>query len=1054
MSALKLGVLGAFQIALAHGSIARFESDKTRALLAYLAVEADRPHRRDALVGLLWPEEPEETARHNLRQALFSLRQTIGDPTALPPYLHITREEIQFNTASDYALDVASFDAHLAARARHTHSRLDGCAICALHLQQAADLYRGRFLQEFYLEDSAEFEEWALARREATHQRALDALADLADYYERHGDLGAARRCASRQLELDPWREQAHRQMMRVLVLEGGRGAAIAQYEKCRRVLADELGVEPSSKTRELYEQIRAGSWTPAAGNGREPARESANLQTPSSVLPAQLTPFIGRERELAEVGRLITDPTCRCITLVGPGGIGKTRLALQAAFAHRGEFEQGAAFVPLVSVDSADPVVPTIAEALGLSFYGPASPRFQLLNYLRDKQLLLVLDNVEQLLMEDPRQANAPGLFIEILQQAGEVKLLLTSREPLNVQGEWVFEVEGLQIPGDDGLAALESSSAVALFLQQAQRARVGFALPAEDRSALVRLCRLVGGTPLALELAATWVRTLALPEIVQEIERNLDFLGASLRDLPERHRSMRAVFDQTWKLLSADEQTVLLRLSAFQGGFRREAAEAVAGAALSVLSTLVTKSLVRRSGSGRYDLHELIRQYAVERFAERPEEQAATRARHGSYTLTFFARADGRLRSSAQRETLAELTAEMDNFRTAWDWAVAHGEFALIEQTMRLFCWFTDTRGWFQEGLDTLGRAISALETSHGHSPPDRTEQVALGHVLTARSLLAYRLGQYGQAQAMLERSLEVLRPLDEGRVLVESVYFLGQVMEVTGNYERALELYSEGLDIATAIGDRWYRALCLTNLNGLVAITRTGARREVAHERLQSAVADWRLIGDPRLTAFGLRILSQSALALGRYEEARSALVESAALNRSIGDRWGLGSAYRGLGVVAQAQGKHTEAVAMFRRSLDTFTDLGGSWWVARVLAETSRSVFALGNDAEAERLCRESLRIATENGGTPVALEALAGLASLQAKRGRTEYALELLTIVLNHPAGFQETKDRAAHLRGELEPRLTSQQVDAAEARAQAKTLEAAAEEVLKLAALI
>src|SRR5512136_3392283 len=216
MTSLTLGMFGALQVTLADGSAARFESGKTRALLAYLAVEADRPHRRDALVGLLWPDESEQTARHNLRQALFSLRQTIGDSAAQPPYLHITRDEIQFNTASNFVLDVASFNAHLAACASHAHTRLDACAICAPHLQQAVDLYRGKFLQEFFLEDSAEFEEWALARRETLHQRALDALTDLATYYEQHGDLGAARRCALRQLELDPWREQAHRQMMRM----------------------------------------------------------------------------------------------------------------------------------------------------------------------------------------------------------------------------------------------------------------------------------------------------------------------------------------------------------------------------------------------------------------------------------------------------------------------------------------------------------------------------------------------------------------------------------------------------------------------------------------------------------------------------------------------------------------------------------------------------------------------------------------------------------------------------------------------------------------------
>ncbi len=625
---------------------------------------------------------------------------------------------------------------------------------------------------------------------------------------------------------------------MRVLARDGQRGAALAQYETCRRVLAEELGVEPARETRELYEQIRAGSWTPAADSPKQP---------PPTNLPAPLTPFIGRERELAELRRLIADPTCRCLTLVGPGGIGKTRLALQAASDDRGDFAQGAAWVQLAAIGSVEAIIPAIADALGFSFYGPTDPRLQLFNYLRDRQMLLVLDNVEQLF-------EAAELFVDLQQHSSALKLLLTSREPLNVQGEWVFALEGLQMPEGDEVEAIQASAAGALFLQRARRARAGFTATSEDYPAVVRICQLVDGMPLGIELAATWVRTLACDEIAREIERGLDFLSVSTRDMPARHRSMRAVFDHSWKLLSEEEQGILLRLSVFRGGFRREAAEHVAGATLSVLSTLVTKSLVRRSGAGRDDLHELIRQFAAEHLAERPEEQTAALARHGRYYLTYFSQADGRLRSSRQRKALAELTAEMDNFRPAWDWAVTQGEFALIEQTTRLFAMLYDTRGWLQEGHDTLGRAVSALEMAHGQSPPDITHQVALGHLLAARSVLASRLGEYEPAQAMLERSLEILRPLDEPRVLVESITFLGTVMELSSNYGRALELYSQGLEIATAIGDRWFAALCLTCVTGLVGITQIRVKPEITHERLQSVVADWRAIGVPASQPMG--------------------------------------------------------------------------------------------------------------------------------------------------------------------------------------------------------
>jgi len=636
--------------------------------------------------------------------------------------------------------------------------------------------------------------------------------------------------------------------------------------------------------------------------------------------------------------------------------------------------------------------------------------------------------------------------LLAELLANASQLKLLVTSRESLELQGEWIFEVQGLPVPKNGFREGSAQNTSVELFLQRARRAHVGFNATPENYPAIVRICQLVGGNPLGIELAAAWVRTLACDEIAREIERGLDILTVSARDLPARHRSMRAVFDHSWKLLTEEEQGVLGRLSVFRGGFRREAAEQVAETTLSALSTLVTKSLIRRSGAGRYDLHELIRQFAAEQFADRLKEQKTTQARHGKYYLTFFSQADGRLRSSAQQEALAELTTEMDNFRTAWEWAVTHGEFALIEQTLRAFAMLYDTRGWFQEGIDILGRPVDALETSHDHSPLDRTDQLVLGHLLTTRSLLTYRLGQHEQAQAMLERSLEILRPLNEPRALPEPLAFLGTVMALTGNYARAMVLFGEGLEKARAVGDRWFAAICLS-LQGNTAMLI--GQYENTHEQLKTAVADWRLIGDPRFIAFGLNFLGQSALILGRYDEARAALEESVELNISVGARWNLGSAYQGLGAVAQAQGEHQQAVVMYRKSVDTFTELGGRFYAAQGLADMGRSVFALGNDTEAQRVWRESLRIATEIHGTPVALEALVGLASLQAKRGNMEHAIELLLIVLNHPAGSQGTRNRATNLSLELEAQLAKQQVEAAQVRVRAKTFEAVVDEVLK-----
>jgi len=764
------------------------------------------------------------------------------------------------------------------------------------------------------------------------------------------------------------------------------------------------------------------------------------------SNLPIFPTPLIGREREVEELGRLLRDPKCRLLTLIGPGGIGKTRLAIETAAHVQDAFANGVYLVSLASVNTTSFIVPLIADALGFVFQsqGRTDPKTQLFSYLKEKQILLLIDNLEHLL-------SGPGIEIlsELLASAPRVELLVTSRESLRLNGEWVFEVHGLPVPAHSQLKGSSQGTSIELFLQRARRAHVEFDATSEDFPAILRICRLVDGMPLAIELAAAWVHTLTCAEIVEEIERSLDFLNVSARDIPIRHRSIRAVFDHSWKLLTKEEKVALERLSVFHGGFRREAAEQVAEATLSVLSTLVTKSLIRRIGMKRYDLHEVIRQFATEHLARSLEGQSETRARHGKYYLAYFSQADGRLRSSAQQETLAELIVEMDNFRVAWDWAVTHSKFILLEQTMRTFFRLYDTLGWYQDGLDTLDRALVAIETSHVRSQSDRTTQVTLGHLLAVRSWLAYRLANYGQAQKMLDHSLEILRPLNEPHVLVESITYLGRVMEMTGNYARALELYSEGLELATAIDDQWFKAVCLTLHTALVGLTLGTLKAELTIERLQSAVADWRLIGDPRLIALTLDFLSRSALRLGRYDEARATLEENIELNSSIGFNWGLGTAYRGLGKIAQAQERHEQAEEMFRKSLNIFNELGGSWYVARVLSEMGESILAQGNEMEAERACREALNTALDINGTPVALEALVSFARLKVKQNDREHALELLLIVLNHSASLQVTKNRASALLKELEAQLTPVQLEAIQVHATEKTFETVVEALLR-----
>ncbi|MDQ4075572.1 MAG: AAA family ATPase, partial [Chloroflexota bacterium] len=396
MAHLSLSFLGPLQVTLDGNEVTDFQYDKVRALLAYLATEADCPHRRDALLGLLWPELSEQAARTNLRQALAALRGAIGDRSAAPPFLLISRESIQFNLASDHWLDVTAFTTLLDTCERHTHRRAESCRSCAVRLQQAIELYQGDFLAQFFLPDNEVFEEWALLKREWLHRRQVEALSRLIGYHERRGAYEEACEYARRQLELDPWHEEAHRQLMRLLVLSGKRSAALSQYERCRRLLTEELGVEPAEETTALHERIQDDELAALTEVNllALPAEHRHNL-------PPQLTPFIGREEELAEISERLESGDCRLVTLVGPGGIGKTRLALQAATEQLEAFADGVYFVPLAALGSPELLIPTIATALKCPLFGQAEPRVQLLDHLRTKEILLVLDNFEHLLEE-----------------------------------------------------------------------------------------------------------------------------------------------------------------------------------------------------------------------------------------------------------------------------------------------------------------------------------------------------------------------------------------------------------------------------------------------------------------------------------------------------------------------------------------------------------------------------------------------------------------------------------------------------------------------------
>ncbi|MBL8103592.1 MAG: tetratricopeptide repeat protein, partial [Anaerolineales bacterium] len=427
----------------------------------------------------------------------------------------------------------------------------------------------------------------------------------------------------------------------------------------------------------------------------------------------------------------------------------------------------------------------------------------------------------------------------------------------------------------------------------------------------------------------------------------------------------------------------------------------------------------------------------------SNQPKVKKETAARHGQYFMGYLCQQDLRLRSAEQSESLTELTANIDNIRSALEWTLAHKEFALLETTMRAYSTLYDTLGWSQEALEYLGRVRDVLESKSTLSK--REDLVALAHVLTSRSLFALRVGQQAEATLMLNRSLEILRPINEPHVLVEALTFLGIVTIITGDLPRALTLFKEGLQTAKDNGDQWYEALCLTEVVGVAMLMDEAGD---IHEQFQLAVEAWRRTGDMRFTAFGLTSLSLGAMAVHKYDEAQAALEESIAINSSIGDRTGLANAYRSLGLVEQAQGKHGQALNSFAKSLKFFTELGARWDIARLLSEMGRSESALGNDTEAEQLWYQSLQLSVETHGKLTALDVLVDIAGMYAKRGDNQYALQLTLLSLDHSASIQSTKVRAGKLATELKEKLTPEEIAYAKKFAEGGVLESVVEKIL------
>ena len=1019
--------MGAFEFLIDDKPFTRFRSNKVRGLLVYLALEAGRPHQRRSLAGMLWPDYQEKASMRNLRKALYYLRQAIDDkaPGASDSLLTITQQTIRLHP-DGLTVDAHRLEQLLADVERHSHWSIYSCDECLSWLAEAASLYRDDLLPGFSVPDSPAFEEWLLFKRERLQRQVINALQTLAYAYEERSELEQAVELAARIVKLDPYNEEAHRQQMRILARDGRRNASLEVYDRLVKTLQAELGIAPEEETQALFDQV-------LANKELEPARSIGRLHH----FPTQFTQFIGRKAELTQISDLFLDPGCRLLTIVGPGGIGKTRLAIKAAKAAAtgDRFADGVYFAGLDTVETVEALPAALVEALDLVLRGGTTTEGQLLDFLRTRKCLIVLDNFEHLIQ-------GVQLLANLLAGAPGVALLVTSRQPLKLRAERQVRIGGLDCPehvpdspSAEEIASILSKNAVRLFVQTARLVRSGFTVSPDNVVDVARICRLVDGTPLALEIASAWTRMVEPKAIVEMIRHGLDSMTSSLQDLPDRHRSMTTVFDHSWSMLTPAEQLTLARLSVFRGPFSLKSAIAVTGASVSQVAVLLDKSLLQRTSGGRYELHALLRQYAAQILGEMikgQDEELVIRHKHSEYYLELLGDALPDFYGPQPRLAVSSLQKRLGNVLEAWQWAIDHHEeperLQAISSGIDGLGRFYEFLGLYEEGIRTMGLAAAGIESSPIKEDL-RQEAALISRLLAWQANFEYGLGQASVALKTAEKALDLAAEHPEVVAQVQSLQ--GKLLPDIGQFDQAEACLQKALSYFEKVEDRFLTAQALgrlgvsqwrrgdypqatPTLEKALALQKeldnNGAMAELyraiagihfeqgdmtrAQNFVQQARSLYEKVGD----AFGVaRTAGNLALLyskLGQYDRALEYNQQETNYNQNMGSRRNIAFTAGNRASIYLEMGELKEAQACYQRAIELLEEVGFAWGVALHQAGLAHILHDEGIDDRALALYEQAVPTLREHGARLYAISPLQEQAEILLGQGRLAEAQDL------------------------------------------------------------
>ncbi len=854
-----------------------------------------------------WPDLPTAAAQNNLRVTWAHLQKALGtsDFEEQPPLIG-DRLALRFNPLCDYELDVARFRSLIEACRLHPHPDPYDCADCATRLTQALDLVHGDFLEEFSLGDCLQFDEWLLLQREHFHMQVNSALEQLGAFQERAGQLPEAERSIRRLLENDPLNESAYRQLMRVLARADQRSAALDAYETCRRILATELGLAPAVETVMLAEQIR----TLAPFKSR-----SAH-----AALPPVLTRFFGRQSESAQLVDLLSRRTVKLVTLAGPGGVGKTRLAIEVAHRMAGVFAHEMCFVELAGVADESVVDDSVAAALYLPTNIGRSSAASIVDYLRDRTMLLVLDNCEHLVKACAR------LVQTLCREAAGLTVLTTSRIPLHIDEEHVVRLKPFAAPAINSAKRLTvadslSFDSVQLFTNRAAQSLLHFTLTEANVLAVARICQQLDGIPLAIEIAAAQVRALPVEAIAERLDQRFIWLNRQVGKNLSRQRTLHTLIDWSYELLSDQERSFLCRLAVFAGGWTLEAAEAVSASGdpcAELLFELVDHSLVMFGSDTerrRYRMHETIRQFAQEQLLGSDQEAGALE-RHARYYAQLVSHAAENRAGQTLPERLRTIVDDHDNVRRAFEWLVVHdGEQALaLVAQLGTPLGFWELGGFFQEGRRWLQRALEG--TQGAVSLPRGQALLAAAELSSAITDFEYGLQCVQQAQQLFQQLGDQRGEIDARLMYCNLAGLAGKNANLEAQAKEALRMaeqmsYTLGMAKAKVV---------------LGSIAYDADMPEAALQYHLPSVALWRQLESPFELATALNNLGVDLLEIREYAAAKHAFLECRDIYRSLGYQRGVATAIHNLGETAQKMGEYASARELLCEALRIRHHLG--------------------------------------------------------------------------------------------------------------------------------